>query len=150
MRYYVEESLSNFNFWSGGRDRAKLLSDEQFDIVEQMMEETAPEEGWSDTAINDLFWFDFDTIANWLGYKNEECLEKDITNDEIDEAQEWFNSVAEGYDFFGLAGMNRGDYIFTNDDGEEEMDYDSAYDDFVEWWNDKPDIEQVEIFRNYK
>ena len=115
-----------------------------------MMEETAPEEGWSDTAINDLFWFDFDTIANWLGYKNEECLEKDITNDEIDEAQEWFNSVAEGYDFFGLAGMNRGDYIFTNDDGEEEMDYDSAYDDFVEWWNDKPDIEQVEIFRNYK
>lgn len=150
MRYYVEESLSNFNFWSGGRDRAKLLSDEQLDIVEQMMEETAPEEGWSDTAINDLFWFDFDTIANWLGYKNEECLEKDITNDEIDEAQEWFNSVAEDYDFFELAGMNRGDYISTNDDGEEEMDYDSAYDDFVEWWNDKPDIEQVEIFRNYK
>lgn len=150
MRYYVEESLSKFNFWSGGRDRAKLLSDEQFDIVEQMMEEMAPEEGWSDTAINDLFWFDFDTIANWLGYKSEEHLEKDITNDEIDEAQEWFNSVAEGYDFFELAGMNRGDYIFTNDDGEEEMDYDSAYDDFVEWWNDKPDIEQVEIFRNYK
>lgn len=150
MRYYVEESLSNFNFWSGGRDRAKLLSDEQFDIVEQMMEEMAPEEGWSDTAINDLFWFDFDTIANWLGYKSEEHLEKDITNDEIDEAQEWFNSVAEGYDFFELAGMNRGDYIFTNDDGEEEMDYDSAYDDFVEWWNDKPDIEQVEIFRNYQ
>ena len=150
MRYYVEESLSNFNFWSGGRDRAKLLSDEQFDIVEQMMEEMAPEEGWSDTAINDLFWFDFDTIANWLGYKSEEHLEKDITNDEIDEAQEWFNSVAEGYDFFELAGMNRGDYIFTDDDGEEEMDYDSAYDDFVEWWNDKPDIEQVEIFRNYK
>lgn len=150
MKYYVEESLSNFNFWSGGRDRAKLLSEEQFDIVEQMMEEIAPEEGWSDTDINDLFWFDFDTIANWLGYKNEEYLEKDITNDEIDEAQEWFNSVAEDYDFFELAGMNRGDYIFTNDDGEEEMDYDSAYDDFVEWWNDKSDIEQVEIFRNYK
>ena len=70
MRYYVEESLSNFNFWSGGRDRAELLSDEQFDIVEQMIEEMAPEDGWSDTAINDLFWFDFDTIANWLGYKS--------------------------------------------------------------------------------
>ena len=150
MKYYVEESLSNFKFWSGGQDRAKLLSDEQFDIVEQMLEEIAPEEGWSDTAINDFFWFDFNTIADWLGYKNEECFEKNITNQEINDAQEWFNSVAEGYDFFEFAGMNRQDYLFTNDDGEEEMDYDSAYDDFVEWWEDKSEIEQVEIFRNYK
>lgn len=42
MKYFVEESLSNFKFWSGGQDRAKLLSDEQFDIVEQMLEEIAP------------------------------------------------------------------------------------------------------------
>lgn len=150
MKYYVEESLSNFKFWSGGQDRAKLLSDEQFDIVEQMLEEIAPEEGWSDTAINDFFWFDFNTIADWLGYKNEECLEKNITNQEINDAQDWFNSVAEGYGFFELAGMNRQNYLFTNDDGEEEMDYDRAYDDFVEWWEDKSEIEQVELFRNYK
>lgn len=39
MKYFVEESLSNFKFWSGGQDRAKLLSDEQFDIVEQMLED---------------------------------------------------------------------------------------------------------------
>lgn len=150
MKYYVEDSLSNFQFWSGGRDRANLLSNEQLDTVEQMLEEIAPEEGWSDTAINDFFWFEFDTIAEWLGYKSEEHLEKDISDDEIDEAQDWFDSVAKDYDFFWLAEMNVEDYIFTNDNGEEEMDYDSAYDDFVGWWNDKSDIEQVEIYRNYK
>ena len=45
--------------------------------------------------------------------------------------------------------MNRQSYIFTNEDGEKELDYDRAYDDFVEWWENKSDIEQVELYRNY-
>lgn len=149
MKYYVEESLSNFKFWSGGKDRAELLNSDQFDSVEELLEEMMPEDGWSDTAINDFFWFDFGTICQWLGYKNEEYLEKDISNEEIQDAQNWFDSVAEAYDFFELAGMNRQSYIFTNEDGEKELDYDRAYDDFVEWWENKSDIEQVELYRNY-
>ena len=149
MKYYVEESLSNFKFWSGGKDRAELLDSDQLDSVEELLEEMMPEDGWSDTAINDFFWFDFDTICQWLGYKNEEYLEMDISNEEIKDAQDWFDSVAEDYDFFELAGMNRQLYIFTNEDGEKELDYDRAYDDFVEWWENKSDIEQVELYRNY-
>lgn len=149
MKYYVEESLSNFKFWSGGKDRAELLNNDQLDSVEELLEEMMPEDGWSDTAINDFFWFDFGTICQWLGYKNEEYLEKDISNEEIQDAQNWFDSVAEDYDFFELAGMNRQSYIFTNEDGEKELDYDRAYDDFVEWWENKSDIEQVELYRNY-
>lgn len=149
MKYYVEESLSNFKFWSGGKDRAVLLNNDQLDSVEELLEEMMPEDGWSDTAINDFFWFDFGTICQWLGYKNEEYLEKDISNEEIQDAQNWFDSVAEDYDFFELAGMNRQSYIFTNEDGEKELDYDRAYDDFVEWWENKSDIEQVELYRNY-
>lgn len=76
MKYFVEESLSNFNFWSGGKDRADLLTSEQFDTVEQMMEEIEPADGWSDTAINDFFWFEFDTIAQCLGYADEEHLKQ--------------------------------------------------------------------------
>lgn len=149
MKYYVEESLSNFKFWSGGKDRAVLLNNDQLDSVEELLEEMMPEDGWSDTAINDFFWFDFGTICQWLGYKNEEYLEKDISNEEIQDAQNWFDSVAEDYDFFELAGMNRQSYIFTNEDGEKELDYDRANDDFVEWWENKSDIEQVELYRNY-
>ena len=43
MKYYVEESLSNFKFWSGGKDRAELLNSDQFDSVEELLEEMMPE-----------------------------------------------------------------------------------------------------------
>lgn len=36
------------------------------------MESAAPESGWTDDDINNFFWFDFDTIADWLGYKDGE------------------------------------------------------------------------------
>lgn len=98
MKYFVEESLRDFNFWSGGKDRAELLTDEQFDTVEQMMEEMDPADGWTDTAINDFFWFDFDTIAQWLGYADETHLEKDISQDEVQEAQEWAEDTSTDYD----------------------------------------------------
>ena len=55
MKYYVEDSLSNFKFWSGAVDRAKLLTVEQLDTIEQILIDIEPEDGWSDTAINDLF-----------------------------------------------------------------------------------------------
>lgn len=71
MKIYEEKSLSNFEFWSGGRDRAKYLTEEEFDTVESILEECY-QDGLSETAINDLFWFDFDAVAEWLGYEDEE------------------------------------------------------------------------------
>ncbi len=40
-----------------------MLTCKQLDVVEEMLEEIEPNEGWSETAINDMFWFDFDTIC---------------------------------------------------------------------------------------
>lgn len=39
-------------------------------------------EEWSVTAINDLFWFDDESIAMWLGYESWEELEADRTKEE--------------------------------------------------------------------
>lgn len=151
MKYFVEESLRDFNFWSGGKDRAELLTDEQFDTVEQMMEEMDPADGWTDTAINDFFWFDFDTIAQWLGYADEEHLEKDISQDEVQEAQEWAEDTSTDYDkLFIVAHLDIGDYALTNEDGEEDWDLDQATKDFMDWWNGMADIEQVEEYRKYQ
>lgn len=93
MKYYVEDSLSNFHFWSGAEDRAAMLTDDQFEVVEQNMEECAPADGWSDTAINDFFWFEFDTIAQWLGYKDEEYLSENVSDDDISDADDWFDNI---------------------------------------------------------
>lgn len=151
MKYFVEESLRDFNFWSGGKDRAELLTDEQFDMVEQMMEEIEPAEGWTDTAINDFFWFEFDTIAQWLGYADEEHLEEDISQDEVQEAQEWAEDTSIDYNaLFAIAHLDIEDYACTNEDGEEDCDWDRATEDFMDWWNGMDDIEQVEEYRKYQ
>lgn len=151
MKYYVEDSLSNFKFWSQAEESARLLSNEQFDIVEERLEECAPEDGWSDTAINDMFWFEFDTICEWLGYKDGEHLEKDISNQEIEEAQEWANETSTDYNaLFAIAHLNVEDYRFINEDGEGEYGWDNATEDFMFWWESMDDIDQVEEYRKYQ
>ena len=76
MKIIKEDSLRNFDFWSGARDRVKYLSDEDFDQIEETLEEIYPD-GMTETEINDLFWFDEDTIAEWLGYSYWEELEEE-------------------------------------------------------------------------
>lgn len=74
MKIYREESLTNFDFWSGARDAVKYLTDEELDMIESMLEEIEPMNGWSETEINDFFWFEDDTIAEWLGYNSFEDI----------------------------------------------------------------------------
>lgn len=151
MKYYVEDSLSNFQFWGEAKDRANLLSSEQLDMVEQMLEEMEPADGWSDTAINDFFWVEFDTICEWLGYADEEHLEADIMETEVDEAQEWAEDTSTDYDaLFAIAGLKIEDYESTNEDGESECDWDLATEDFMEWWDSMNDVEKVKEYRKYQ
>jgi hypothetical protein len=69
MRITKEESLSNFEFWSGANDTVKYLTNKELYTIEAMLEELNPE-GMSETEINDFFWFEDDTIAEWLGYSD--------------------------------------------------------------------------------
>lgn len=79
MKIYTEQSLSNFEFWSGASVRADIIKEklgyDAFDTIENELEMDYPE-GMSDTQINDLFWFEEDYIARMLGYRNWEHLEK--------------------------------------------------------------------------
>lgn len=74
MKVYTEKSLNNFEFWSGAKDTVKYLTESELDTIETMLEDCTPEEGYSETDINDFFWFEDDTIANWLGYDDFEQL----------------------------------------------------------------------------
>lgn len=76
MKIYTEQSLSKFNFWSGARDTADKLTEDEFEIIENTLEELYPE-GMSETKVNDFFWFEDDYIAKMLGYDNWEELEAD-------------------------------------------------------------------------
>lgn len=72
MKLYKEESLNNFEFWSGAKDRANKLTSRELDQIESTLEELYPD-GMSETELNDLFWFDFETVLEWTG--KEECPE---------------------------------------------------------------------------
>lgn len=67
MTIITENSLRNFEFWSGAQDRVKYLTSDELDTIENMLEDIYPD-GMNETDINDLFWFEEDTIAEWLGY----------------------------------------------------------------------------------
>ena len=76
MKIWSDDSIRNFNFWSGARDTVDDLFDSDFDILEPILEEYFNGEV-EDVDLNDFFWFERDTIASWLGYEDYEELIRD-------------------------------------------------------------------------
>ena len=70
MKTFTETNLTSFEFWSGAKDNASKLTDEQLNEVDNILQDCYPD-GMSETELNDIFWFDFDTVLEWLGL--EEC-----------------------------------------------------------------------------
>lgn len=73
MRLYKDESISNFKFWGGAKDTAKYLTDDEMDTIEGILEELYPD-GMDETTLNDIFWFEDNLIAEWLGYDSFEAI----------------------------------------------------------------------------
>lgn len=88
MKYYVETSLENFEAWSGGRDTLEVLIEKGLcDTVEALLEEVLDED-ISDTAINDILWFERDTIADRCGFSSWDALENGEEEDEEETEEE--------------------------------------------------------------
>ena len=86
MTYTVEKTLSQFEFWSGAKERTDHLTTDQLDRLDGLLPEILGENP-TDAAINDLFWFEEDFIAQLLGFDSWEALERynDGEDDEDDE-----------------------------------------------------------------
>lgn len=146
MIYTVEESLRDFQFWSGGKDRADKCSIEELDSIEEFLEEIAPGDGWTDSGINDMFWFEFDTLAQHLGYKNEEDFDLQHDPNYLDDndlkefVEEWFDDFLQGIkDREGTDGIVclyencfSGDYMDFALTDEEKEEAEEAF-DYPDW-----------------
>lgn len=149
MKVISEISLKDFEFWSGACDRAKNCTVEDFESIEEMFEELYPE-GMTDTEINDFFWFDFDTIVQYLGYDNEEDFDRKhdpnyIDDDELEDyVEDWF------YDFLDVVKDNEGtdalifiyDEIFGEDiedlcNNDEERTVLKNLEDYPQWLGER-------------
>ena len=87
MKVFSEITLNNFAFWSGGKYNADRLTYEEKEQIEYMLEDIYGD-GIEDVMINDLFWFDFEIVCEWLGYRydvNKDEIIRDYNEDEIEE-----------------------------------------------------------------
>lgn len=84
MKIYTEQSLADFKFWSGAEDTAQRiweeLGNEGFDRLEAILEDLYPD-GIDETELNDLLWFDAETVYDWLNIDDDEEDEADEENE---------------------------------------------------------------------
>ena len=68
MKIYREESLSNFEFWSGAISNAEEFTLEELDRIGDELEALDCEgNGYDETQINDLMWFEPEYLASLIG-----------------------------------------------------------------------------------
>ena len=91
MKIYSEQSLADFKFWSGAETTAQRIWEEQgsegFDQLEAILEDLYPD-GIDETDLNDLLWFDADTVYEWLGIEDEEDEDEDDEDADDDGEEE--------------------------------------------------------------
>ena len=80
MKIITESHVRNFTPWSGAKDTFAQIEDaDKMDALESTLEDLYPD-GMTDTELNDLLWFESDTVFEWLGMTT--------TEDEADEDEE--------------------------------------------------------------
>lgn len=78
MTITYELDLERFEAWSGGKRTLERVIDEgKCGLLEQILEDTYPE-GMTETELNDLLWFDSESVYEWCGIRSESQIEREI------------------------------------------------------------------------
>ena len=76
----IIESITEFEPWSYAVSRYETLTHPQLERLDVLLEECYPD-GMTDTQLNDILWHDCDWIAELLGFRNWEHLERTNNGD---------------------------------------------------------------------
>lgn len=69
MKIYRDESLSSFEFWGGAVENAEEFTIEELDRIGEELEAANNGEGYEETQINDLMWFEPEYLASLIGLR---------------------------------------------------------------------------------
>ena len=102
MKIYTEQSLADFKFWSGAETTAQRIWEEQgsegFDQLEAILEDLYPD-GIDETDLNDLLWFDADTVYERLGIDDDDDEdEEDNEEEETEPTNDYVINVGDSWD----------------------------------------------------
>ena len=72
MTITYELDLDRFEAWSGAKDTLERIQNEgKCTELENILEDLYPD-GMTETELNDLLWFDSESVYEWLGIDNDE------------------------------------------------------------------------------
>ena len=125
------DGLTDFEPWSYAVQRYETLTNAQLEQLDRLLEDAYPE-GMTDTQVNDMLWHDSDWVAELLGFRNWEHLERS-NNGNYDPIKiqcyniEW--DIDDGYEeiefFEGDEGdIDAEDYVKENDIEDYEIEWD--------------------------
>lgn len=84
MKIYSETRLSDFHAWSGAKDTLeRVISEGKDNLLESILEDLYPD-GIDETTLNDILWFEPETVFDWCGIVDDD----DDTDDESDGGNE--------------------------------------------------------------
>ena len=84
MTITYELDLNSFQAWSGAVDTLERIQREgKCAELENVLEELYPD-GMTETELNDLLWFDSESVYEWIGIRSEEQIEKEIEEAEAE------------------------------------------------------------------
>lgn len=96
MKIYCDVSLENFEYWAGAVDTAEKITEAgKWGCLEAILEDLYPD-GMTDTQLNDLLWFEPETVYEWLGITEEEEEEEGYKSPEECEDYDEFCGQFEG------------------------------------------------------
>lgn len=74
MLITTQRTWRSFKFWLGAKDTVQTLNHAEMDTVWCILENDVFPDGATDREVNNFFWFEKNTIAEWLGYESWEQL----------------------------------------------------------------------------
>lgn len=84
MTITYELDLNRFEAWSGAKETLERIQREgKCTELENILEELYPD-GMTETELNDLLWFDSESVYEWLGIRSEEQIKKEIEEAEAE------------------------------------------------------------------
>ena len=84
MTITYELDLNRFEAWSGAKETLERIQKEgKCAELENVLEELYPD-GMTETELNDLLWFDSESVYEWLGIRSESQIKEEIEEAEAE------------------------------------------------------------------
>ena len=120
MTITYELDLNSFQAWSGAKDTLdKIIDEGKCEELEGILEDMYPD-GMTETELNDLLWFESESIYEWLGIRSEEQIRKEIREAE-QELNEMEDDMANDLDDETLTQEEREEIIESYQDDINEI-----------------------------